>query len=254
MTSAGALAGCDISHTGPPDLQATSVRTDDSQRSGSSLSQSTGLSHVSPFALPQAQHDPRVSLDGLQPAPISTVTPPDHLQHRSPQHDQSPAFVPALAEDQHLSSGVTGAHAAQQAPLSSTTNPQDSADQSGSALHTGLQTGGNPFAIGNSASAIADGPKRPSAADTGQYLAPDQLTQITSSAGPTHQAPLASSREGGSDNASMQHSGQQHGRPLGQQEAPSSPTVDDVLSGRSAATDRAALQELLELKAPVPVS
>ena len=253
MTSAGALAGCDISHAGPPELQATSVCTDDSQRSGSFRSQSTGLSHVSPFALPEAQHDPRVSLDGLQPAPISTVTPPGvHLQHRSPQHDQSPAFVPDVAEDQHIPSVVAGAHVAQQAPLSSPGNPQDSVDQSGIGLQSNLQTIGNPLAFGNST--LPEGPERPSATETRQCLAPNQLTQITSSPGSVHQAPPALTRAGGSDNASMQHSGQQHSRPFGQQEVPSSPTVDDVLSGRSAATDRAALQELMGLKAPVPVS
>ena len=255
MLPAGALAAEDVLRTGPPELQATSVRTSDSQLSGSSRSQSAKLSHVSPFALPEAQYDPRESLDGLQPAPISAASPPDvHLEHRSPQHDQSPASVPGTAQHQHASSGVTGAYAAQQAPLSSTADPGDSADQNGNAPHSGLQTTGNPFAFGDPASAAAEGPEYPSAADTGQHHAPNQLTQITSSLGPTQQALAAQSRVHGSDNVSMQHSGQQPGSPFGQPEVPGSPTLDDVLSGRSAATDRAALQELMELKAPVPVT
>ncbi len=245
-----ALAAEDILRTGPPELQATSVRTSDSQLSGSSRSQSTKLSHVSPFALPEAQYDPRESLDGLQPALISTASPLDvHLEHRSPQHDQSPASVPGSAQHQHASSGVNGVHAAQQAPLSSTANPGNSADQSVIAPQSG-----NPFAFGNSASADAEGSGRPSAADTGQHHAPSQLNQITSSPGPTQQALAAQSRVDGPENRSMHHSGQQRGSPFGQPEVPSSPTVDDVLSGRSAATDRAAVQELMELKAPVQVT
>ncbi len=255
MLPAGALGAEDIVRTGPPELQATSVRTDDSQLSGSSRSQSTRLSHVSPFALPEAQFDPRESLDGLQPALISTASPPDvHLQNRSPQHDQSLASAPGTAQDQHVSSGVAGAHAAQQAPLSSTANPGGSADQSGSAPHSGLQATGNPFTSGNSASAGAKGPQRPSAADNGQTLAPNQLTQITSIPRPTPQALAALSGVDGSGSRCVQHSDQQHSKLIGQQEVPGSPTVDDVLSGRSAATDRAALQELMELKAPVPVT
>ena len=250
-----ALAAEDIFRNVSPELQATSVRTSDSQLSGSSRSQSTKLSHVSPFALPEAQYDPRESLDGLQPALISTASPPDvHLEHRSPQHDQSPASVPGSAQHQHASSGVNGAHAAQQAPLSSTANPGNSADQSVIAPHGGLQTTGNPFAFGNSASAAAEGPDTPSAADTGQHHAPSKLNQITSSPGPTQQALAAQSRVHDFDNVSMQDSGEQHSKLVGQQEVPGSPTVDDVLSGRSAATDRAALQELMELKAPVPVT
>ena len=230
------------------------MRTDDSQHSGSSLSQSTRLSQLSPFALPEVQLDPRESLDGLQPLPISPVKIPDvHLQQRSPQHDQSPSRGSGSAEGQHVSSGLTGAHAAQQAPLSSTADVEDHAGQSRPAAHNGLQTGGNPFVGGISAGTHAGGPKYPSATDSGQHLASTQPTQIMSSAGPAHQTAVQS-RVHGSDIGSMQPTGEQHSRPVGLQAVPGNPTVDDVLSGRSAATDRAALQELLELKAPVPVS
>ncbi len=231
------------------------MRTDDSQRSGSSLSQSTRLSQLSPFALPEVQLNPRESLDGSRPVPISPAAIPDiHLQQRSPQHEQSPPYKSGIAEDQHVSSGLTGAHAAQQGPFSSTADVEDHAGQSRTALHSALQMGGNPFAGGNSASAHAECPKRPAAAATGQHLASTQPTQITSSLGQAHQTPAAQSRVHGSDNRSMQHADGQHSSSFGLQEVPGSPTVDDVLSGRSAATDRAALQELMELKAPVPVS
>lgn len=261
---AGAIAGSTLAQAGPPELQSMSVSMDGSQHSGSNISQSSRpglsrLSQVSPFSAPEVQFEPRKSLDSMQPA---VITPEAHtniiLEHRSPQKDQPPSSRPKFAQDHSSADIVSGNRAVQHTPVSSTAFPADNSDQSRHALQDCPQTGGNPFAESNGSGAHAAGITVASVRDTEHQDTFSQPHQnLHSSSKPICQARVAHSSQEGDNSSSATYLDEPRRKRVRQIDilgSPGSPTVDDVLSGRWAVTDRAALQELMDIKAPVSVS
>ena len=195
----------------------------------------------------------------MQPA---VITPQAHtnilLEHRSPQKDQPPSSRPKNAQDHSAAGGVSGPKAAQHTPVSSTAVPADNSYQSRHALQDCPQTGGNPFAESNGTGAHAAGTTVASVRDTEHQSEFSQPSQnLRSSPRPICQARVAHSSQEGNNSSSATYADEPRSQRVEQNEiigTPGSPTVDDVLSGRSAVTDRAALQELMDIKAPVSVS
>jgi len=264
MMPADAIAGSPLAQAGPAELQSMSVSMDGSQHSGSNISQSSRpglsrLSQVSPFSAPEVQFEPRKSLDSMQPAVITPEACTNILlEHRSPQKDQRLSSRPKHAQD-HSSAGVaSGTQAVQRTPVSSTAGPGDNSDESRHALQDCSQTGGNPFAESNGTGAHAAGTTVASVRDIEHQAKFSQPCQnLHSSPRPICQARVAHSSQEGDNSSSATYLDEPCSKRVRQNEifgTPGSPTVDDVLSGRSAVTDRATLQELMDIKAPVSVS
>ena len=232
---------------GPPILQSTSIGTEISQRSGSVTSQSTGLSQISPFSAPEVQLDSCERLNGLKPNQAASVAPNSISAGGALPLQSHPLTFTQSRADQDSNSGTSRAPAEQQTRLSRNPIAGPASDQSESAMPGTPAAHGTPLAQNMSYST------KPAGAGTspGIGAAPVLIKQALV-------APSSSAQNllnGSLSHGDQARAGQQGllGSP-GQAGKVGSPTVDDVLSGRSAATDRAALQELLEIKAPVPVS
>lgn len=231
---------------GPPVLQSTSIGTEISQHSGSVTSQSTGLSQISPFSAPAAQLDSRESLDGLKPNQAASVAPNSISAGGGLPLQSHPLTFRQSHAEQDPNSRVSAAPAEQQARLSGNPFAGPGSDQSASAMPGTPAAHGTPLAQNMSYSMNPAGAGTPPVAGAAPVLIKQALAAPSSS---------AQNLNGSLSHGDQARAGQQGllGNP-GQAGKVGSPTVDDVLSGRSAATDRAALQELLEIKAPVAVS
>ena len=260
----------------PPQLQTVSADTNTSLFSGSSFSSGSGIPQVSPFAQPEAQLNPRESLDGSQPAqPALESRSPVSGGHVLSGQTQAPAIRPVASPEAFprvqrghpsgIPSGLEGSGHRQSGP------------RQGSS--PGLQS---PRVSGSSSTGVTQSPLRVSHMGLDQS-SPTQI--IRTSDGTLIQAPghvqagrpsnssqglfshpVAASPESGNGFATPASDHQQHAqRQARQHDFPGSPAsdsrgivisprVEDVLSGKSAATDRAALQELMDLKTPMQVS
>ena len=242
--SSGSLPRAAVAQGGPPVLQSTSIGTEISQHSGSVTSQSTGLSHISPFSAPAAQLDSRESLDGLKPNQAASVAPNSIPAGGGLPLQSHPLTFSHAEQDPNIR--VSAAPAEQQARLSGNPFAGPGSDQSDSAMPGTPAAHGTPLAQNMSHSTNPAGAGTPPLAGAAPVLIKQALAAPSSS---------AQNLNGSLSHGDQARAGQQGllGNP-GQAGKVGSPTVDDVLSGRSAATDRAALQELLEIKAPVAVS
>ena len=259
----------------PPQLQTVSADTNISLCSGSSFSSGSGIPQVSPFAQPEAQFNPRESLDGSLPAqPASEARNPVSGGHVQSGQTQAPAVRPGPSPEAFprvqrghpsgIPSGLEGS-GHRQSGLRQGSSPR-------------LQS---PHVSGNSSMGVTQSPLRVPHTDTeesspGQIIrtsdetliqAPEhgQAERSSDSSQGLFSHPVAASPERGNGFATPA-SGQQHAqRQAGQQDFSGSPAsdpsgmvisprVEDVLAGKSAATDRASLQELMNLKTPMQVS
>ena len=259
----------------PPQLQTVSADTNTSMFSGSSFSSGSGIPQVSPFAQPEAQFNPRESLDGSLPAqPASEARDPVSGGHVLSGQTQAPAGRPG-ASPQAFPRVQRGHPSGIPSGLEGSGHRQSGLRQGSSPR---LQS---PHVSGNSSMGVTQSPLRTSHTDTEQSL-PGQI--IRTSDGTLIQAPEPgqAARTGNSSPGLFSHpvtasperengfatpaSGQQHAQPQARPQdfsgSPASdssgmvisPRVEDVLSGKSAATDRASLQELMNLKTPMQVS
>lgn len=215
---------------------------------------------MSPFAHPEAQLEPQQSQDGSQPTLAIPVTPEPHTRisagQHSPGNSGSPSFRPSNEHD-----SLSGGDAAQPVPPSGSSNGVKPSDQSSRPTGQYLAAEQKPNLSTHNSSADAASPSRPPVTNAEQKSSFSQPLQAReSSFHSSGNTPISQSTRGvgsreqrtaaSSSCAGQSHSWQQNGM----HEPPGSPTMDDVLLGRSAATDRAALQELLDIKAPVQVS
>ena len=259
----------------PPQLQTDSADTNTSLYSGSSFSSGSGIPQVSPFAQPEAQFNPRESLDGSVPAqPALQPQDPVSGGHVLSGQTQAPVFrvgaspeafprvqrghpsgIPSgLEGSDHRQSGLRqGSSPRLQSPRVSGYSSTGVSQSPLRLSHTGLDQSSPGQIIRTSDGTLIQAPEH------GQAGRSSKRSQ-----GPFSH-PVAASPESGHGfavPASDQQRAQQQARQQHFSGSPASdsggmvisPRVEDVLSGKSTATDRAALQELMDLKTPMQVS